>query len=175
MSWDGWMGVTSDGWAACQPPDPDTAQSAILLKVPLSQTGLYGCHAPVVKASSSLGSDPQRAFSLSGAECRSKTSNSTLFKFRLYPHPHPLRFRDRTMSDKTEGVKLSLKENKKVNHFYSIYSENFYLFSGFRDTTVHFFLSLILFSHMHYTHIIEEHSINVTVRWNSDYFSPLFK
>lgn len=138
MSWEGWMGATSDGWAACQPPDPDTAQSAIFLKVPLSQTGLYGCHAPVVKASSSLGSDPQRAFSLSGAECRSQTSNSTLFKFRFYPHP--LRFRDRTMSDKTEGVKLSLKENKKVNHFYSIYSENLYLFSGFRDITIHFFL-----------------------------------
>lgn len=49
MSWDGWMGVTSNSWAACQPPDPDTAQSAIFLKVPLSQTGLYGCHAPVVK------------------------------------------------------------------------------------------------------------------------------
>lgn len=34
---------------------------------------------------SSPGSHPQRAFSLSGAECKSKTSNSTLFKFRIYP------------------------------------------------------------------------------------------
>ncbi len=41
MSWEGWIGATSDGWAACQPPDPDTAQSAIFLKVPLSQTGVY--------------------------------------------------------------------------------------------------------------------------------------
>lgn len=34
---------------------------------------------------SSPGSHPQRAFSLSGAECKSKTSNRTLFKFRIYP------------------------------------------------------------------------------------------
>lgn len=53
------------------------------------------------QGSSSQGSDPQRAFSLSGAEGKSKTSSSTLFKFRLYPHP--LRFRDRTMSETTEG------------------------------------------------------------------------
>ncbi len=44
------------------------------------------------------------------------------------------------MSAKTEGVKLSLD-----NHFYSIYAENFDLFSRFRDITVHLFLSLILF------------------------------
>lgn len=52
------------------------------------------------QGSSSQGSDPQRAFSLSGAECKSKTSNSILSKFRLYPHP--LRFRDRTVSEKID-------------------------------------------------------------------------
>lgn len=53
MSWDGWMAVTSDSPIACQPPGPDTAQSGTRLKVPLSQTGFYGCHALMVKASSS--------------------------------------------------------------------------------------------------------------------------
>ncbi len=168
MSWEGWMGATSDGWAACQPPDPDTAQSAIFLKVPLSQTGVYAVMLRWSRLRPLWALIHRGLLALVELNAGAKHPTAHFFKFRF--DPHPLRFRDRTMSDKTEGVKLSLD-----NHFYSIYSENFDLFSGFRDITVHFFLSLILFWHVHYTHIKEEHSINVTVRWTSDCFNPLFK
>lgn len=75
-----------------------------------------------------LGCDPQRAFSLSGAECRSTTSNSTLlnadFIFVL----------SASGTGQCQGRWRGLRHHQnKINNFSFIYPENSNLLSALRE------------------------------------------